>query len=265
MDVELVKVSHLNLSVDGMQICPDTNLSLKRHRGYLIAGPIEKANVFLLRVIGGIHPPQYHHQQARVLFQGLDMYESRESVIKEIKKKIAFVFCEGTLISNLTIKENLLLPLQYHYPGYDDAAVMEKINEDFNYFGIPDVLQKRPAEISYDVRKKLAFIRASLQEPELILMDKPLFNLDEHERDQVIQYLENLKSNGITFTIFSRCVSVLEPLIDEAILLEEGKHPTIIAKNDQEFESLSRSRFLRSWGRNGIGSRAISPGENNGF
>lgn len=261
----MVKISHLNLGVDGVQICPDTNLSLEKHRGYLIAGPIEKANVFLLNVIGGIQPPQYHHQQARVFFQGLDMYESRESVIKEIKKKIAFVFCEGTLISNLTVKENLLLPLQYHYPGYDDAAVMEKINGDFNYFGIPDVLEKRPAEISHDVRKKLAFIRASLQEPELIVMNKPLFNLEEHERDQVAQYLENLKSKGITFTIFSRCVSVLEPLIDEAILLEEGKHPTFIAKNDQEFANLSRFWFLRPCGRDVIGSRAVSPGENNGI
>jgi ABC-type lipoprotein export system ATPase subunit len=265
MDVELVKVSHLNLGADGIRICEDTNLSLEKHRGYLIAGPIEKANVFLLNVIGGIQPPQYHHQQARVLFQGLDMYESGERVIKEIKKKIAFVFCEGTLVSNLTIKENLLLPLRYHYPGFDDAAVMEKINGDFNYFGIPDVLEKRPAEISYDVRKKLAFIRVSLQEPELILMDKPFFNLDEHERDRVIRYLENLKSKGITFIIFSRCVSVLEPLIDKAILLEEGKHPTIIAKNDREFENLSRFRFLRSYGGNGIGSRAVSPGENHGI
>jgi ABC-type lipoprotein export system ATPase subunit len=265
MDVELVKVSHLNLSVDGIRICADTNLYLKKHRGYLIAGPIEKANVFLLNVIGGIHPPQYHHQQAQVLFQGLDMYESSESVINEIKKKIAFVFCEGTLISNLTIKENLFLPLQFHYSGYDDTAVMEKIYHDFDYFGIPDVLEKRPAEISYDVRKKLAFIRASLQEPELILMDKPLFNLDEYERDQVIRYLENLKSRGITFTIFSRCVSILEPLIDEAILLEEGKHPTVIAKNDHNFTNLSRFWFLRSYGGNGIDSPTVSPGENHGF
>jgi phospholipid/cholesterol/gamma-HCH transport system ATP-binding protein len=265
MDIELVKVSHLNLDVDGIVICPDTDLSLEKHRGYLITGPIEKANVFLLEVIGGIHAPQSRQGKTRVLFQGVDMYESRESEIKEIKKKIAFVFCEGTLISNLTVIENLLLPLRYHYPGYDHAAVMEKINKDFAYFGIPDVLEKRPAEISYDIRKKLAFIRASLQEPELIVMDKPLFNLEEHEGDQVIHYLENLKSKGVTFTIFSRCVSILGPLLDEAILLEAGKHPTIIAKKDREFEDLSRFRFLRSCGSNGMGPGAVSPGENHGI
>jgi len=245
---ELVSVLNLNLGVDGIRICPDTGLSIKKQQGYLVTGPFENANVFLLQVIGGILPPG--QGQGRVLFQGSDIYESDEGEIKKIKQKIAFIFSEGTMISNLTVKENLLLPVQYHYPGYDEAAVMEKIGKDFDYFGIAGVLEKRPAEISYYERKKLAFIRASLQEPELILMDKPMFNLEEYDQNQVIRYLEDLKAKGTTFIIVSQCVSLVQSLIDEAILLEEGKTPRMIHKSDEEFAALSHFPFSRSFAKN---------------
>jgi ABC-type lipoprotein export system ATPase subunit len=242
IDVELVEVRHLDLEVEGTAIFSDTGFSLEKQRGYLVTGPNEEANVLLLKIIGGLLPPGSHHyhQHGQVFFRGIDIYEGSEGEIIEVKKKIAFVFREGTMISNLTIRENLLLPFQFHCPDDDCAAAMEKVEADFNYFGIPDVLDKRPDLVSYCQKKKLAFIRASLQRPELVLVEKPMFNLDEEDRQQVLHYLENLRKNGITLIIASRSKLILETLIDVAIVLEEGKTPRMIGKTHNEFTHLSR-------------------------
>jgi ABC-type lipoprotein export system ATPase subunit len=223
MNTELLTVNHLNLCAEGIDISPDTCFSIKKGRGYLITGPYEILNTFLLKVIGGILPPGTGDCRCEIFFKGKDIYESSELEIEEIKKKISFVFCEGTMISNLSVKENLLLPIGYHCPGFDRNTVMEKIKKGFDFFEIPDVLEKRPAEISYYVKKKLAFIRASLQEPELLLADKPLFNLDENDRGKTVRFLEDMKSDGTTLVVASGYSPDFESLIDEFIILEKGK------------------------------------------
>jgi phospholipid/cholesterol/gamma-HCH transport system ATP-binding protein len=248
MDVELVEDCHLDLEVEGVEIFSNMSFSIKKNRGYLITGPNEEANLVLLKIIGGLVPPQsvQPHQRGQVLVLGTDIYDDREKEIKEVKKRIAFVFREGTMISNLTIRENMLLPFRFHCPDDNCGAALEKIEADSQFFGIPDVLDKRPELVSYCLKKKLAYIRASLQEPDLILLEKPMFNLEEEDRLQVLRYLENLKRNGMTFIIASRYQLILETLIDEAIVLEEGKMPNIIGKTHKEFAELSRFTTVRS-------------------
>ena len=248
MDVELVEVRHLDLEVEGIEFFSDMSFSIKKNRGYLITGPNEEANLVLLKIIGGLVPPQsvQPHQRGQVLFLGTDIYDRREREIKEVKKRIAFVFREGTMISNLTLRENMLLPFRFHCPDDNCGEALEKIEAGSQFFGIPDVLDKRPELVSYRLKKKLAYIRASLQEPDLILLEKPMFNLDEEDRHQVLRYLENLKKNGMTFIIASRYQLILETLIDEAIVLEEGKMPNIVGKTHKEFAELSRFTTVRS-------------------
>jgi ABC-type multidrug transport system ATPase subunit len=216
----LLRVYRLGLTLDGTEMFRDVDLSLEKQRCYLVAGPDDMANVYLLKGMAGLLPD--HPLQGRVWFDGMDIYNSGEEELKEIKKRVAFVFCEGTLIANLTVEENLLLPLRYHAPHVEQETVMAKIEEGFDYFGIPDVLPCRPAELSYSVKKKLAFVRAALREPELIFMDRPLFNLAEKERDGVMAYLEQLKQKGLTLVMTSHCPSKFEALTDETITLEEG-------------------------------------------
>jgi len=248
MEVELVEVSHLDLVAEGIEIFSDTSFSIKKHRGYLLTGSYEEAGILLLKIIGGILSPGAVHpgQRGRVLFRGTDIYEDHEREIRKIKKKIAFVFCEGTMISNLTVRENLLLPFRFHCPDENCAAALERVEADFHFFGIPGVLDIRPDLVSYRIKKKLAFIRAALQEPELMLLEKPMFNLEQEDRLLVLRYLDNLKKNGVTLIIASRFQSVLDTLIDEAIVLEEGKMPAVIGKTHKEFADLYRFTTERS-------------------
>jgi len=221
----LLRVNRLGLTVEGITMFRDVDLDLEKQRVYMVTGPDDTANEWLIKGMAGILRDR--PLQGRVWFDGMDIYSTDDEELKEIKKRVSFVFSEGTMISNLTVEENLLLPLHYHEPDFDRAAVMAKIVKGFDYFGIPDVLSLRPAELSYSVKKKLAFVRADLREPELILMDKPLFNLAEQEQERVIRYIEQLKEKGVTMVMTGHLPSLFTGLADETIILEHGTVKTV--------------------------------------
>lgn len=213
---DLIRVRDLTLTHEGSAIYREADLSIREGAAYLVTGPFDAINVSLLKIMGGVQPPP---GKGRVYFRGADLYESSDDVIKEIKKKMSYIFSEGILISNLTVEENLLLPIRFHDPDFNRDAVMEAIRRNFDFFEIPGILSRRPAEISFYLKKKLAFVRASLNEPEAFLVDKPLFNLDKRDQDRVVLWLEEQKKSGVTLVIASRWVSALASLIDETIEL----------------------------------------------
>jgi len=218
------------------------NFSILENRGYLITGPNEDINMLLLKKLGGLNSPSHSllTPPPQVYFQGKNISGGMEKEIKNIRRHIAYIFRDGTMISNLNIEENLMLPLLFHYPSSDYSKASDKIKKDFLLLGIPDVLDKRPDLIAYNVKKKLAFIRAALLEPSIILVEKPMFNLNEEDRNRIILYLENLKKKGASLIIASRSSQVLDALIDEAIFLENGKPPVFISRNQEEFTHLNR-------------------------
>jgi len=237
MDTELLKVKGLSFRVDDDSNFRDIHFSIDAGKGYVIVCENENASNILLKSAAGLLPGPL--EPGYIFFKGKDVYSPDEKEIKEIRKEMVFVFREGTMISNLTVQENLFLPLLYHYPNTDKKTAMEKIAEDFNFLGIPDVSMQRPAEISFYDKKKLAFIRAALQQPNLILMDRPLFNLDSSDQEQVVRYLTNLKKKGVAFLMESQSRSILDALADEVIIIEEGKPAVTVGKEDPAFTKLA--------------------------
>lgn len=233
MNESLLFIENLILTLDDEVYLPSMNLIIKEKNAYLIDGPNDSINIALLKTIGGLLPPSL--EESRILFRGTDIYNTDDKELKEIRKNISFVFSEGTMISNLSVRENLFLPIQYHYPHYDFNTVLNIIKKDFDYFGIPDILDKRPAELSYNRKKLLAFIRASIQEPKAIMIDKPLFNLDDDYHSLVIHYLNIIKNKGTALVIVNRFHPGLDSIIDEHIILEKEFPSTIKEINSPPF------------------------------
>lgn len=241
----IIEVKHLNLDWNGAEFLPDLNFKVQIHKGFLITGPNENANIRLLKMMGGIIPPDLDNCNASAgifLFHN-NIFKGGEKEIKDAKKKMAFVFREGTLISNLDVKENLLLPIQFHFPGKDCSELIEKVMQDFHTLEIEDVLNQRPDHLTYVTKKKISFIRASLLEPEIIFLEKPMFNLDDQDKELVLLYLQKLKQKGITFVMVSRSQKVQDTLIDEAMILEKFKKPVFITKTHAGFKNLNRFNF----------------------
>jgi ABC-type ATPase involved in cell division len=215
----LLCLNDFSIHINDKTIVENFNLTIKPGQGYLIRSHAETEKNNLLKAMAGLLPEE--DCKGQVLFKGTDIYKASEKEIKEIRKHVAFLFCDGTMIANLTIRENLLLPIQFHDPNYNKDEVGKKIQEGLQHFCIPDVLNQRPVDVSYSIKKKLTFVRAHLQQPQLLLINKPMFNLDEGDRLQIFPYLLALKEKGTTLVMVSQFASLLEPLIDHIITLDE--------------------------------------------
>jgi len=235
--MNLISVRNLTITVRQQVLLRNLDLDIEAGRCCLVTSSV--AGVHFLKAVAGF--ATHESLEGSVFFQGEDLYAAGEKRIKELKRRIAYVFSEGTMISNLTVAENLELPVRFHHPEMDAAALKETIRRKLDDFELPDVLKYRPAQLSYYVLKKLAFIRAVLLDPCLILLDKPMFNLENKDSEQVLAFLADLKRKGVTLVMVSQFSSLMEPLIDVTIDIKGNEETGHLPADSTSFLHLPRS------------------------
>lgn len=218
MIAEILSLQSISFEHEGAVLLDDINLVFEKGKTYLITSEPEGGKSLLLKVAGGIIPPV----RGSVKLKGHDVYQGTGG--KELVKRIGSVFQESTLISNLSVEENLLLPIKYINPRYDHEEILLEIIELFRYFEISvKNLEKRPSDVSYPIRKLINIVRVIITKPEIFLIDSPHFNLDAVDRTKVHNKLLQMKENGETMVIASNDRILIKDLADEVILLSKGK------------------------------------------
>ena len=179
-DVETKALSNINLSVaDGEFVS--------------IMGPSGCGKTSLLSIIGLIDTPS----SGKYLLDGQLVSDIGERNRTDIRKNnFAFVFQSFNLIDDLTVYENIELPLVYQkVPYFERSARVNQILEKFNlkhrsgYF---------PNELSGGQQQLVAVARAVISKPRIILADEPTGNLDSTHGEDIIQQLIRLNEAGTT-------------------------------------------------------------------
>ncbi len=166
-----------------------------------ILAPVEEKTSTLLKIIGGITAPT----SGSVCINGLNMFKSDRKTLKAVRKNMSFVFERKGILSNLSISENLLLPLNYHYPDATKEEKQSRIDRMFDNFGIQKkILSERPARLHPQTLKMILLIRAFIMESGIILYDNPLTDLELNYKKAVSSYINQLKaSKKVTQIYFS--------------------------------------------------------------
>ncbi len=142
----------------------------------------------LLRCLIGLDP--WQEGQIYLDDKLWDQYISERSLIKTF----AYVFEDGIMMSNLSLKENLYLPYQLRWEGNDLHRFEEELASLTTRFGIDIDLQLRPALIKPVERKMLCFIQALMLKPAVLLINNPLYLLNHKQRDLLISVLTEYAS-----------------------------------------------------------------------
>lgn len=226
-----IEIKNLSVDIDENIIIKNISFSIEEHESCIIVGSHGYYNGILLNVLGGFYDPI----EGTVLISGKDIYSRTEDEIIDLRRRISFVFQEGAFLSNLTVLENLLLPVKFYAKKFVKSKVMKEIKEYCDYFDVPPVLEKRPAFISYTSKKILSLIRALITHPEMIIINKPLFNLDIRNQIKVINLLKDLKKDGKTLIIASNSYDVIKSIADKVVHIEKGSIQKIMYANNRDF------------------------------
>lgn len=171
----------------------DVNLSIKEGEFVSIMGPSGCGKSTLLNLLGMLDSPS----KGTYLFNGIPVFEKKEVDRVALRKEnIGFVFQSFNLIDELTVFENVELPLVYlKLPKSERHA---KVHEVLERMGMMHRANHFPGELSGGQQQRVAVARAVIAQPKLILADEPTGNLDSVHGNEVMELLTELNSMGTT-------------------------------------------------------------------
>lgn len=158
-----------------------------------IMGPSGSGKSTMLNLLGCLDRPT----SGRYLLEGQDVAELDDNALSEFRlRHLGFVFQNFNLIPQLTVSENIELPL--YYLGWDTDKSAARAEEMAERVGLADRLQHRPAELSGGEQQRVAVARALAADPSILLADEPTGNLDSGTSKQIMALLSELNQQGKT-------------------------------------------------------------------
>lgn len=139
-----------------------------------------------------------------------------------IKKKIGYVAPDSAMISNRTVRENLLL-MRYYFENSLLIDLDDRTAELCRIFDLEDKLDMRPGALNpLDLQVAIA-IRELSKSPEVLLMDRPEDYIGHTHFHQFIKVVENMLSSGVAVAVFSFDKDFIETFANRNVLISNGK------------------------------------------
>ncbi|MTJ81403.1 MAG: ABC transporter ATP-binding protein [Telmatospirillum sp.] len=171
----------------------DLSFSIGAGEFVAIMGPSGCGKSTLLNILGMIDRPDGGHY----IFAGQEVGALPERRLVEFRKRnIGFIFQSFNLIGDLSVEENVELPLLYQ--GVKRSERRIRVREALELVGLEGRARHRPAQLSGGQQQRVAVARAVVGEPRLILADEPTGNLDSRNGEDVMEMLETLNEHGTT-------------------------------------------------------------------
>ncbi len=181
------------------------NLDVKEGEYVAIMGPSGCGKSTLLNVLGMIDQPStgdYYFFEEEV-----SKYSERQRANLR-KNNIGFVFQSFNLIDELTVYENVELPLLYL--GYSSAERKKRVTEALEQMEIMARKNHFPQQLSGGQQQRVAVARAVVAHPKLILADEPTGNLDSAHGEEVMNMLGELHEQGTTIIMVTHSPAYAE-------------------------------------------------------
>jgi putative ABC transport system ATP-binding protein len=218
----------------------EVHLSIKKGEYVSISGPSGCGKSTLLSLLGLLDTPTGGTYQ----LNGTNAEALKPNDRARIRnKEIGFVFQAFNLIGDLSVFENVELPLTYR-PGVAKAERRERAIKALERVGMGHRLKHFPSQLSGGQQQRVAVARALVGEPSILLADEPTGNLDSKNGEQVMGLLKDLHSAGATI-----CMVTHDPryadFADRKIHMFDGRivdEQTLHRLRAEEDERLERLR-----------------------
>jgi putative ABC transport system ATP-binding protein len=160
-----------------------------------ISGPSGCGKSTLLSILGLLDMPS----AGEYFIEGTNVTDLSLDEAAEIRNsKIGFIFQSFNLIDELSVFDNVALPLRYRNVIPSDSDIKKRVDECLALVGMSHRTSHKPNQLSGGQQQRIAIARALVAEPAILLVDEPTGNLDSKSGDQVMDVLEQLNDSGTT-------------------------------------------------------------------
>ena len=213
----ILEIKNLSKSfIDGkktLNVLKNINLSIDRGSIITIKGPSGSGKSTLLSLIGTLDKPN----KGEVIFENENI-----DLIKDLNRfrndKIGYIFQFHNLISELSLKENVILPREISRKKVDH----QEIKDLFKFFELDDRMHSYPNDLSGGEKQRVSVMRAIINQPSIVIADEPTGNLDQENVFKMIDLFKKLNNeHNLTFIIATHDNEVFS-IGDIKLQLKEG-------------------------------------------
>lgn len=218
--MSIIKVNNLTkiFGKKDLKVTALDRVSFEIPAGKLVAivGASGSGKSTLLHLLGGLDKPT----SGEVIVAGRDINRlSQKQLALYRRRDVGFVFQFFNLIPVLTVKENIVLPLDLD----GKKADKDYMNELVTILGLKDRLLHFPKELSGGQQQRVSIARALIGKPDLILADEPTGNLDRKNSEEILEYFRLfVERYGTTILMVTHDLD-LAARADEIIRIEDGR------------------------------------------
>lgn len=183
-------VKDFRLGTTTTKVLKDISLQVMQGEFVSIMGPSGSGKSTLLYILGGLDAPTSGH----VLLDGMDISRFGDEKMSRVRRqKIGFVFQFYNLIPNLSVEENIMLPLLLD--GKKIGGYKKQLGQILEVVGLSDRRKHTPRELSGGQQQRVAIARALIGKPEILFADEPTGNLDSKTGAEIMTLLREINQS----------------------------------------------------------------------
>lgn len=196
------------------------NVSLDIYEGDFIAimGPSGAGKSTLLNMLSTIDKPTH----GSILMGKTDITRIKNEQLSRLRKdKIGFIFQEYNLLDNMTLMDNIALPLSIN--GKDPKQIVAKTRQLAHLFGLDEHLDKYPYQLSGGQKQRGAAARALISDPEIVFADEPTGALDSKSSKELLLSLKKINEEKHATILMVTHDAFSASYARQVYLLKDGK------------------------------------------
>ena len=215
MSEPMIRLENVGKSYDGGKTFAVRNINMTIEKGDFVAllGPSGCGKSTTLMMLCGLYRPT----EGSIYFNG--RYVNN---VHPKDRNIGMVFQSYALYPNMTIFENIAFPLR-QMKGMKKAEIKEKVEAVAEIVKIPDYLNRMPAQLSGGQQQRVAMCRALVKNPDILLLDEPMSNLDARLKLEIRDEIKKLQEKiGVTSIIVTHDQEEAMAISSHIAVIDQG-------------------------------------------
>ncbi|MCC6600980.1 MAG: ATP-binding cassette domain-containing protein [Crocinitomicaceae bacterium] len=214
----VIHLEHAQIQQNENVVLRDVNLKVHSGEFIYLIGRTGTGKSSLLKTLYGALPLR----KGKGLCCGYELHNIRERQIPYLRRKIGIVFQSFELLTDRTVKDNLLFVLKA--TGWTDQKAMDsRIQSVLDLVSLEDKSYKMPHELSGGEQQRVAIARSLLNTPHLIIADEPTGNLDPATSLEILNLLLAISRSGTSVLMASHDYATMQKFSSRIIVCENGE------------------------------------------
>jgi phospholipid/cholesterol/gamma-HCH transport system ATP-binding protein len=212
----LVSLQQVSMQFAGQRVLHAIDLNIQRGQTLVVIGESGCGKTVLLKLVIGLLRPTV----GRVLFDGRPLDSLSERELTRQRLRFGFLFQGAALFDSLSVYDNVAFGLRAQRRA-PEAEVREIVRQRLQEVGLPDnAVEKKPAELSGGMKKRVGLARALALDPEVMLYDEPTTGLDPIMTDVIHELmLQTRRQRPVTSLVVTHDMKTVQKVADRVVML----------------------------------------------